>query len=161
MRVVGVPVIHRHPLQSCPQVRFHAHHQIAGIATQVIELLGILRRHDEPELVPVSTTAFLKGGEVGFVGGRAVGFPVLTIAADALALDVAQMGFDRAGASLPEHNEAGLDDDAPGVRSKPATGHAGSDMAASELGGAARARSRGSLCAGLACRAQNAVNEAR
>ncbi len=36
MRIVGVPVIDRHPLQPRAQVGFHARHQVAGVAPQIV-----------------------------------------------------------------------------------------------------------------------------
>ena len=53
VRVVGVPVIDRYPLQSGAQVGFHARHQVPGVGAQVVELFGILGRDNEAELVPI------------------------------------------------------------------------------------------------------------
>ncbi|MNG06993.1 hypothetical protein D3C84_902760 [compost metagenome] len=43
MRVIGVPVIHRHPVQPRAQVGLHAPHQVPGVGTQVVQLGAVLR----------------------------------------------------------------------------------------------------------------------
>src|SRR3546814_5837417 len=96
VRVVGVPVIDGNPIESRAQIGFHAGHQVAGVAPQVFQLGGIFRRDDEAELVTVLAATFLEGGQVGVVGGRAVRLPRLAVAADAFALDVAQVQIGRA-----------------------------------------------------------------
>jgi hypothetical protein len=40
---------------------------VAGIAVQVVELLGVLGRDNEAELVPILPSAFLEGDQVGVV----------------------------------------------------------------------------------------------
>ena len=42
VRVVGVPVIHRHPIQPRPQVGFHPVHQVPGVGTQVVQFGAVL-----------------------------------------------------------------------------------------------------------------------
>jgi hypothetical protein len=66
VRVVGVPVIDRHPIQPRAQVGFHAAHQVPRVGAQVFQLGAILGRDDEAEMVPVVGAAFLEGVEVGF-----------------------------------------------------------------------------------------------
>jgi hypothetical protein len=95
VRVVGVPVIDRHPIQPRAQVGFHAAHQVPGVGAQVVQLGAILGRDDEAEMVPVVGAAFLEGVEVGFVGLRPVGSARLAVAAHAVALDVAQVLGER------------------------------------------------------------------
>ncbi|WP_426727541.1 hypothetical protein [Enterobacter cloacae complex sp. 288G10] len=68
VRVVGVPVIHRHPIQPRAQVGFHAAHQMPGVGAQVVQLGPVLGRDDEAEMVPVVGAAFLEGVQIGFVG---------------------------------------------------------------------------------------------
>jgi hypothetical protein len=102
-------VIHRHPIQPRAQVGLHAvHHQVPGVGAQVVQLGGVLRRDDEAEMVPVVGAAFLEGIEVGFVGLRPVGPARPAIAADAVALDVAQVLGERlrAGPLRQIHQQA-------------------------------------------------------
>ena len=62
VRVVGVPVIDRHPVQPRAQIGFHAAHQVPRVGPQVVQLGGILGRDDEAEMVPVVPAALLEGG---------------------------------------------------------------------------------------------------
>mgnify|MGYP001555008315 CR=1 FL=1 len=89
MRVVGVPVIDRRPIQPRSQVGLHPVHQVPGIGTQVVQLGPVLRRDDETEMVPVVGGPLLEGIQVGFVGLWPIGPARLAIAARAVALDVA------------------------------------------------------------------------
>ena len=73
MRVVGVPVIHRHPFQPSAQVGLHAAHEVPRVGAQVFQLGTVLGRDDEAELVPVILATLLECIEVGFVGLRPVG----------------------------------------------------------------------------------------
>ncbi len=91
VRVVGVPVIHRHPIQPRPQVGFHAAHQMPGVGAQVVQLGAVLWRHDEAEMVPIVGGPFLEGIKVGFISLRPVGPSRFAISARAVALDVAQV----------------------------------------------------------------------
>src|SRR5690606_2512275 len=130
VRVVGVPVIDRDPLQARAQVGFHAVHQVAGVAPQVVQLGGIFRRDDEAELVPVVAAAFLEGGQVCVVGRRAVRLPRLAVAADTFALDVAQVRDGRARTGLLEIHQPHLDGGAARVRGERLPGEARGDVAA-------------------------------
>lgn len=91
VRVVGVPVIDRHPIQPRAQVGFHAVHQMPGVGAQVVQFRAVFGGHDEAEMVPVVGAAFLEGIQVGGVGLWPVGPARFAIAARAVALDVAQV----------------------------------------------------------------------
>jgi hypothetical protein len=65
---------------------------VARVAAQVVNLLAILGRYDETELVAIFPTARLEGCKVRLIRRRAIALARLTITADAFALDVAQMG---------------------------------------------------------------------
>ena len=43
VRVVGVPVIDRHPIQPRPQVGLHPVHQVPGVGAQVVQLRTVFR----------------------------------------------------------------------------------------------------------------------
>lgn len=113
VRVVGVPVIDRHPIQPRAQVGFHAVHQMPGIGAQVVQFRAVFRGNDEAEMVPVVLAAFLEGIEVGFVGLRPVGTARLAIAARAVALDVAQVFGERLRAGVALIDQQRLDGHAP------------------------------------------------
>lgn len=109
VRVVGVPVIDRHPVQSRAQVGLHPLHQVPGVGTQVVELLRVFRGDDEAELVAVASSAFLEGGGVGLVGRRPVGMARPALSVHTLALDVAQMLDGGSAAGLLEIHQPHLD----------------------------------------------------
>lgn len=44
VRVVGVPVVHGHPIEACAQVGFHAAHEVPRIGAQVFQFRAILGR---------------------------------------------------------------------------------------------------------------------
>src|SRR3546814_7084317 len=91
------------------------------VAPQVFQLGGIFRRDDEAELVTVLAATFLEGGQVGVVGGRAVRLPRLAVAADAFALDVAQVRDGRTRAGLLEIHQPHLDGGAARGRDRKST----------------------------------------
>ena len=113
VRVVGVPVIHRHPLQPRTKISLHAVHQVPCVGAQVFQLRTVLGRDDEAEMVPVIGAAFLEGVEVGGIRLRSVGLARLAITAHAVALDVAQVLGERLRAGLALIHQQRLDDHAP------------------------------------------------
>ncbi|MNY32016.1 hypothetical protein D3C86_1662050 [compost metagenome] len=115
MRVISVPVIDRHPVEAGAEVGFYPAHQVAGVGAQVVELLGILGRDDEAELVAVFPAALLEGLRVCLIGQRTVGLAGLALATHAIALDVTQMAGGRALARLAQVHQTGLDGDPAGV----------------------------------------------
>ncbi len=143
VRIVGIPVIDRDPVELRAEVRFHARHQVARVSLQIADLSRVLGRDDEPELVPVAFDARLERLRVGDVPRCGVGLARFTFAGDAVALDVAKVGAGRARRGLGVNHKPRLDHDAPGPRPKASAKKAGSDMAASLFGtatGAARKR---------------------
>ncbi|MNY46904.1 hypothetical protein D3C86_1821290 [compost metagenome] len=134
VRIVRVPVIDRHPVQAGFQIDLHALHQLTRVAAQVFQLLGVLHRNNEAELVPVTPPTLLEGLQIRRVRGRTVGLTALPVASDAVALDVVQVRSGRAGGCFLEDHETGLDDHAPAVRREPAAGYAGHHAPAPEGG---------------------------
>ncbi len=162
VRVVGVPVVDRDPVELRAEVRFHAGHQVARVALEVADLGRVLGRDDEPELVPVAFDARLERLRVGDVPRRGVGLARLAFAGDAVALDVAEVGAGRARRGLGVNHQPRLDHHTPGSRPEAAAKQPGGDMAASLLGaatGAARQRAPRSA-AGLLGGAQHLAGEA-
>ncbi|MOA59772.1 hypothetical protein D3C78_1844690 [compost metagenome] len=64
---------------------------MTSVRPQVIELLGILWRDNETELVSVLPAARVEGFHVGLVAQRAVGLAGIALATHTVALDVAQV----------------------------------------------------------------------
>ena len=53
MRVVGVPVVDRDPLEPSSEVPLHLPDQVPGIGVKIGQFRGVLRADDEPEMMPV------------------------------------------------------------------------------------------------------------
>ncbi|MNF83434.1 hypothetical protein D3C84_657590 [compost metagenome] len=159
VRVISVPVIDRHPVEAGAEVGFYPAHQVAGVGAQVVELLGILGRDDEAELVPVFPAPFLEGLHVGLVGERAVGLARIAFATHAVALDVAQVAERRAFTGLAQVHQARFDGDAAGVGGQLLRAETGGDMPAAETGARLVARLARLAGAGLVGLAQYLVNE--
>jgi hypothetical protein len=104
VRMPGVEVIDRDPVQLRAEVLLHLPHHVAGKGTQVGKLLGVLRSDDEPELVAVLPAAFDEGLTVGFIDGSAVEPAALAVARGAVALQVAEVGVGGATACLQPHD---------------------------------------------------------
>lgn len=159
MRVVGVPVVDRHPVEEGAEVGLHPAHQVAGVGAQVVELLGILGRDDKAKLVAVVPATFLERIEVGLVGQWPVGLTRIALATDAVALDVAQVAERRALACLTQVHQARLDGDAAGVGRQLLRAEAGGDMPTAEAGAGLLARLARFAGAGLVGLAQHLVDE--
>lgn len=154
VRVVGIPVIDRHPIQAGAQVGLHALHQVPGVGAQVFELLRILGRDDEAELVAVALATLLEGGRVRLVGDGAIGTALSTLAVHAFALDVAQVLHGGAAAGLLQIHQPHLDRGPARKRRQRLAREAGCDMTAPQ------ART-GGLAGGLAPPARDASGLAR
>ena len=70
VRVVGVPVINRHPVEARIEVAGHVLHQLAGESAQIGQIVRVLRRDDKAEVVPVVLAALREGVAIGAVGPR-------------------------------------------------------------------------------------------
>ncbi len=64
MRMAGIVVIDRDPVELGIEIAFHLLHQIAGGLAQIRQLYAFLGRNNEAELVPVLAAAFQKGAAV-------------------------------------------------------------------------------------------------
>jgi hypothetical protein len=95
VRVAGVEVVDRHPVELRVEILLHLPHQIADERFEVLEATAVLRRDDEAELVWVALRAFEEGVAVGLVASGVVELPRSPVAGDAVALDVAQVGLGR------------------------------------------------------------------
>ncbi|REG35269.1 hypothetical protein ATH84_103630 [Paracoccus versutus] len=101
MGIVGVPVIDGDPVQIRAEVLFHLRHEVPGEPLQVGHVGGILRRDDEAEMVPVVLAVLGEGGIVGIIAAGVGHQPAAVVAADALALEIGEMGRHRRRAEGP------------------------------------------------------------
>lgn len=76
VRMAGVEMIDGNPVELSAEVRFHLLHQVTREGTHILHLLGILRRDDEAELMPVVMPAFEEGISIGAIGFRGLKYKV-------------------------------------------------------------------------------------
>ena len=97
-----------------PRSRFGIRHQVAGEGLEVRHLAGVLGRDDEAEMMPVVLASLGEGAIVGVVA-RGIEHPrLLSVAGDALALQIGEMRRQRrrSKAAALVADDARLDDDA-------------------------------------------------
>jgi hypothetical protein len=104
MRVLGVPVVNRHPLEPAPEVTLRLRHQVPGQGLEVGQLGRVVRGYDEPEMMPVVLATHSEGAIVGVVplgiehatGGAVFGYT--------LTPQIAQMSTERSPTHpVPHH----------------------------------------------------------
>ena len=109
--IVGVPVLDPEPIEIGAEITLGLRHQVAGERLQIGEPLGVLRGHDELEMMAIPFAALGEGAVVGVVVlsvEQATGGAVLRHALPSQVGEVsAECGSPR---SLP--HDAGLDRDA-------------------------------------------------
>jgi hypothetical protein len=112
MRMAGVVVVGRDPIEPGPQIGLGAPHQSAG---QVLVFRSVLRRHDEAELVAVAIRALEERLAVGTVMLGVVELARHALAGHAVTLNVADMETRRVEPLAGHLDDARLDHDAPGA----------------------------------------------
>ena len=150
VRMAGVEVIDRHPIQPGAQVLLHLRHQAAGQRLQLVVLGPLLRRDDEAELMAVAIGAVEEGLAVGAILLGAIELARLSIAGHAVALDIAQMGLRPFHAVARQLDDAGFDDDTAAAKGgmavargqHPANAGAAPDLAAVEFVNCRRSAAR-------------------
>jgi hypothetical protein len=95
VRIVGIPMIDSHPIQSRAKVGFHLLGEVAGEGLQVGHIAGVLRRDNEPEMVTVVLAAFGKRRAIGAVAAGIKHLGPLTTPGHAIALQIREMGRQR------------------------------------------------------------------
>ncbi len=109
VRVSGVVVIDRDPVELGAEVGFHLLHQIAGGLARVGQLHPVLGRDDEAELVAILSAPFDERPAVLHVALGRIDLSLLAVARHAVAFEVAQMRVHRLGADeLPSARGAAL-----------------------------------------------------
>ncbi len=91
VRMAGIKMVHRHPIELRSQVTFKFVHEVAGEAGEVAELRAVLRRDDDAKLVAVVLAAIEEGIAVGPVLRRRIQPAALAVARGAVALNITQM----------------------------------------------------------------------
>lgn len=134
VRVAGVEVIDRDPIQPGAEILFHSLHQPSRQRLQIIIFGAILRRDDETELVAIARLPIEKSHPVDLIRLGPVELSSSTIAGRAVTLDIAEMGARRRPALACQFDDAGFGDD-------PALAKGPIDIAAGEHAANARATS--------------------
>ena len=88
VRIVGVPVIDRHPIKLSAEVPLRVGHQLARESTEVGHLTRVLGRHGESKMMPVLLAPPGESLCVGVVGSRVEHPGFSAVAGDALAFEV-------------------------------------------------------------------------
>ena len=115
MRIVGVPVVDRNPVQFGSEISRDVSHQFAGEGAEVAELGGILRRNNKSKMMPIVLAAFDKGALIRRIRPRVEHPGIGAVPRHALALQIGdvlgQRGRAKARAVMTDH--ARLRYDAP------------------------------------------------
>lgn len=64
MRMLGIPVVDRHPLKTCAKIARGLVHQLPSEATQAGKFTSIIRRDDEPKMMAVTLATGDEGATV-------------------------------------------------------------------------------------------------
>jgi hypothetical protein len=67
VRMLGVPVIHGHPIELGCEIALGMSHQVARECLEVGELYGIVGRHNETEVMAVALAPICESAVVGFI----------------------------------------------------------------------------------------------
>src|SRR5262249_34066543 len=110
VRMLRVPMVDRDPVELGPEVTLRLRHQVPGKCLEIRQLSGVIRRHDEPKMMPITLAAFRKGAMVGVVM-LGVEHPSRgAVLGDPFPLEIVEMRAERCALdAVPDH--ARLDDD--------------------------------------------------
>ncbi len=128
VRIVGVPVIDRDPIEPRAQVGLHLPHDVARVFAQVGQFSRVLGRHDDPEMVPVILAPLGETAIVCVVAGRVEHPRWRAVAGDAFALQIRDVrGQRRRAPATPASGGHGqhLDHDAPARAEQATAGEGG------------------------------------
>ncbi|MGY3464488.1 hypothetical protein ACVW0I_001359 [Bradyrhizobium sp. LM6.11] len=67
MRMLGVPMVDRHPVKPCAKVARGLVHQFPSEATQAGKFTSIIRRDDEPKMMAVALATRDEGATVRII----------------------------------------------------------------------------------------------
>src|SRR3546814_2680085 len=93
--IVGVPVIDRHPVETCAEILFHAGQQFAGEGPNIFKFGSIFRRDNEAEVMPIIGAAFGKSITVDRAIAVAEQLGILSVPGDSVTLEIGQVPGER------------------------------------------------------------------
>src|SRR5262245_56560832 len=116
VRMAGVEMIDRHPVEPCIKIAFHLGQQIADEGFEIGKTRPFIGRHHKAELVWVPLRSLEESHLVSRIAVATVETTRLPIAGDTVAYDVLEMG--PCGAKITAHDPcvARLDDHTPTAR---------------------------------------------
>ena len=91
MRMLGIPVVDGDPVEPRAEIARGPIHQLTGKAPQAFQFGGIIRRDDEPEMMPVAIAAFRECPAVCIIPGGIEEFTGRSIAGDTVLFEIADM----------------------------------------------------------------------
>ncbi|CDX39672.1 conserved hypothetical protein [Mesorhizobium plurifarium] len=121
MGMLRVPVVDRHPVEPCAKVLFHLQGKVSGERSQIRHVEGIVRRDDEPEMVPVFRRARGEGRAIGISAVRPEQPRLFAVAGDTLSTQIIEMRRKR-GAARGMTHDTRFDDGAARSRADQAIG---------------------------------------
>src|SRR5258708_7187185 len=88
MRVVGIPVVDRDPIEPGAEIAFGIRHHLTGEGPQILQFTAVLRRSDEATMMPVVPAALGEGLLIGGVGTGIEHAGVGAVMGNAVALQI-------------------------------------------------------------------------
>ena len=116
VRMAGVEMVDRDPIELRPQVLFHPFHQPPCERFQIVILIAVLGRDDEAELMAIASPAFAERLAVDSVRIAPVERAAFARARGPVALEIAQVCGGGRRALAGELDDACLDDDTATVQ---------------------------------------------
>ena len=104
MRILGVPMIDRRPIETGAEVSLSARHQVSREGAEVAELIGVIGGNDESEKVPVIRASLDKGLAIDGLVAPAEQMPGLPVTRDTIALQIGDVCLKRRSACRPAHD---------------------------------------------------------
>ena len=104
VRVLGVPVIDRDPVELRAEIALGLDHQLARECLEVRKFGGVVGRDDEAEVVAVAVAAFGEGMGVSRIDLRVEQAAGFAVTRRAVAAEIAEMGRQRARRPHPTHD---------------------------------------------------------
>ena len=108
VRVLGIPVIDSRPVEARAKVAFGVGHQVARESLDIREFNGVIRRNNEPKMMPVLRAPLSESPMIDIVALGAEHPGRIAILGHAVAAEIGEMG-GKGCAFRPVTNHAGFD----------------------------------------------------
>ena len=108
VRVLRIPVIDSRPVEARAKVAFGVGHQVAGESLDIREFNGVIRRNNEPKMMPVLRAPLSESPMIDIVALGAEHPGRIAVLGHAVAAEIGEMG-GKGCAFRPVTNHAGFD----------------------------------------------------